>query len=90
MENQAPIYGPYVPRILFEILISERGCGRTYNKLMNYNMNILKDIKEKWENILDNNLLYDIIERAFRISTYENRSLSKIVSVQTTSQSYHY
>ena len=66
MENQAPIYGPYVLRILFEMGLSERGCGRTYNKLMNYNMNTLKDIKENWENILDNDLLYDIIERAFR------------------------
>ena len=46
MEKQPPIYGPYIPRIIFEMGISERGCGRSYNKLMNYNGNLLKDIKK--------------------------------------------
>ena len=29
--------GPHIPRLLFEIGISNKGCNRTYNKLMSYN-----------------------------------------------------
>ena len=70
IEKQSPIYGPYIPRIIFEMGIAEKGCGRIYNKLMNYNVNLLKDIKEKWENTLKNDLVYDIIEKAFKDITH--------------------
>ena len=62
----APIQGPYIPRILFEIGTSGKGCSKTYNKMMEYNSNLLKDIRNKWELTLNDTLRYDIIENAFK------------------------
>ena len=46
-------YGPHLPKILSEIRFSKKGCSRTYNILMNYNDNVIKEIKEKWERNLN-------------------------------------
>ena len=72
LEKQAPILVPYLPRILFEIGISAKCCSSTYNKLMTHSTNTLKDINEKWENVLNDDLSYDIIENAFREITIAN------------------
>ena len=37
--------GPHIPRLLFEIGINNKGCNRTYNKLMTYNANIIVEVK---------------------------------------------
>ena len=50
MEKQATIQGPRIPRLLYEIGMTQKGCGRVYNKLMNYGTGILIEVKNKWEN----------------------------------------
>ena len=69
--KEAVKFGPCLPRILFEIGINEKGCSRTYNKLMGYDMNILKQVNEKWEATLNEEIIYDTIEKSFKaITTY--------------------
>ena len=46
--------------------MAEKGCSRIYNKIMAYDGSLLKEIKEKWERMLNNNLTYDLIETAFK------------------------
>ena len=43
-----------------------KGCSRTYNNLMTYNGNVIKEVKEKWEHVLNENIEYRIIENAFK------------------------
>ena len=58
--------GPHIPRVLFEVGMAEKGCSRIYNKIMAHNGSLLKEIKEKWERTLNDNLTYEIIETAFK------------------------
>ena len=58
--------GPHLPRILFEIGINKKGCGRVYNKIINYSTGIIKEVKEKWERVLNETFSYNIIEIAFK------------------------
>ena len=57
--------GPYLPRILLEIGISEKGCNTTYNKLMTYNGNVIQEVKGKWKNVLNEEIQYATVEKAF-------------------------
>ena len=58
-------HGPFLPRILFEVGLAQKGCGRIYNRSMNYNGNIIKAVKEKWETVLNEGINYKTIEKAF-------------------------
>ena len=70
LRNENEIYikvsGPYLPRIMFEIGVNSKGCSRTYNNLMTYNGNIIKEVKEKWEQVINEDIEYRIIENAFK------------------------
>ena len=57
--------GPCIPRILFEIGLVEKGCDRTYNKRMGYNQNILIQVKNKWEQTLNEEIKMDNVEKSF-------------------------
>ena len=50
LRNEEEIYtklsGPYLPRIMFEIGTYGKGCSKTYNRLMSYNGNIIKEVKK--------------------------------------------
>ena len=72
IDRQAPTIGPHLPRILFEIGFAQKGCSRTYNKMMTYSTNILRDVKDKWEMTLNEDLSYNIIEDAFKEVTNMN------------------
>ena len=61
IENKKPLQGPQIPRLLFEIGTIQKGCGRVYNKLMNYNTGILIVVKNKWENALNEEVHYNTI-----------------------------
>ena len=65
IDRQAPTIGPHFPRILFVKGFAQKGCSRTYNKMMTYSTNILRDVKDKWEMTLNEDLSYNIIEDAF-------------------------
>ena len=70
--------GPHLPRILFEIGIGNKGCNRSYNKLMSYNTNIVSTVKEKWEETLNEEIPLNIIEKAFKnLSTMEENAYQK-------------
>ena len=55
------ISGPHLPKILSEIGLLNKGCSRIYNILMTYNGNVIKDVKEKWERTLNEEVGYTII-----------------------------
>ena len=57
--------GPCLPRILFEIGLVEKGCNGTYNKLMDYDQNILIQVKDKWEQTLNEEVKIDTVEKSF-------------------------
>ena len=57
--------GPHLPRVLFEIGIVGKGCNRSYNKLMDYNQNILIQVKNKWEETLNEEIKFDTVEKSF-------------------------
>ena len=59
------ITGPFLPRILFEVGIANKGCNRIYNKLMVYNSNIIIEVKNKWERVLNEEISYNSIENGF-------------------------
>ena len=81
--------GPHIPRVLFEVGMAEKGCSRIYNKIMAYNGSLLKEIKEKWECMLNDNLTYEIIETAFKkltkmkIGPYQKYSQFKLIHNRT-------
>ena len=56
---------PFLPRTLFEIGLTEKVCNRIYNRLMIYNGNILWEVKEKWETVLNEDIRYKTVEKAF-------------------------
>ena len=59
------MYGPYIPPLLFAIGYNTKGCARTYNLLMNYNNAIVTDIQANWEEILREEVPYQIIRKSF-------------------------
>ena len=65
-DDYVSIPGPTLPKILFEIGLNNKGCRRTYNKLMTYNGNIIQEVKEKWERTLNEEIDYTTIEKAFK------------------------
>ena len=48
-EGHNIIFGPYLPYIFLMIGYNQKGCAKTYNLLMDYNQNIITDIKNKWD-----------------------------------------
>ena len=70
--------GPQIPRILFEIGFAQKGCSRIYNNLMSYSTGILSEVKDKWENALNEYIPYNTIENVFkeisniRLGSYQN------------------
>ena len=77
-EKVAPIHGPQIPRVLFEIGMTQTGCGRVYNKLMDFDTGILTEVKNKWENTLNEEIPYKTIENAFKeISKIKTGSYQK-------------
>ena len=84
--------GPHIPRLLFEVGWAEKGCSTIYNKIMAYNGSLLKEIKEKWERTLNDNLTYEIIETAFKkltkmkIGPYQKYFQFKLMHNRTITQ----
>ena len=77
-EKVAPIQGPQIPRVLFKIGMTQTGCGRVYNKLMDFDTGILIEVKNKWENTLNEEIPYKTIENAFKeISKIKTGSYQK-------------
>ena len=65
VEYQDKEMGPFLPRILVETGLNIKGCSNIYNRLMTYNGNTL-GVKEKWEEILNEEMNYRTIETAFK------------------------
>ena len=61
--------GPHLPRIFFETGITQKGCSGTYKKLMDWDYNIIQDVKQKWEEVLNDDIPYLIVENAFKYVT---------------------
>ena len=64
-EKYSKFDGPHMPRILMEIGMTGKGCNTTYNKLMAYNGNVIQEVEEKWENVLNEEIQNDVVEKAF-------------------------
>ena len=57
--------GPRLPGILFYIGLTSKGCNKIYNRLMKYDGNIIKEVKDKWEERLNVDIRYETVEQAF-------------------------
>ena len=57
--------GPRLPGILFYIGLTSKGCNKTYNRLMKYDGNIIKEVKDKWDERLNEDIKYETVEQAF-------------------------
>ena len=60
------IIGPHFPRQLYEIGLTQTGCSGTYRKLMSFDYKIIQNVKQKWEEILNDEITYLTVENAFR------------------------
>ena len=61
-----PIIGPHLPRQLYEIGLAQTGCSGTYRRLMSYDYKIIQNVKQKWEEVLNDEITYLTVEKAFR------------------------
>ena len=66
IDKQNDINGPYLPYILFKIGYNTKGCAMTYNCLMNYNVNIITEVRHKWEDVLEEEIPHYIVETSFK------------------------
>ena len=57
--------GPRLHGILFYIGLTSKGCNKTYNRLMKYDGNVLKEVKDKWDKCLNEDIRYETVEQAF-------------------------
>ena len=48
--------GSRLPGILFYIGLTSKGCNKTYNRLMKYDGNVIKEVKEKWDEHLNEDI----------------------------------
>ena len=62
----SPIIGPHLPRQLYEIGLAQTGCSGTYGKLMSFDYKIIQNVKQKWEEVLNDEITYLTVEKAFR------------------------
>ena len=61
-----PIIGPHLPRQLYEIGLAQTGCSGTYRRLMSFDYKIIQNVKQKWEEVLNDEITYLTVEKAFR------------------------
>ena len=61
-----PTIGPHLPRQLWEIGLTQSSCNGTYRKLMGYDYKIIQNVKQKWEEVLNDDITYTTVENAFR------------------------
>ena len=66
INNNNNMYGPYLPHILFKIGYNGKGCAKTYNCLMNCNYNIITEVRNNWEQVLEEEIPHYIIEKSFK------------------------
>ena len=66
VQNSAPSIGPHLPRLLFEIGIGQSGCNSTYKKLLNCDYGIVQIVKQKWEEVLNEEVAYQTVENSFK------------------------
>ena len=67
MENRPVHPGPSLPRIFFEIGISQKGCSRTYNKLMEHDHHGIQEVKERWERVLNEDIVYATVKKVLML-----------------------
>ena len=58
-------YGLHIPYLLFKIGYGIKGCSKIYNTLMDFNDNVLIEVKTKWERILNEEVPYNVVKNAF-------------------------
>ena len=73
-----------VYHILFKIGYNIRGCAKTYKLLMHFNNNIVKETQNKWEESLNEEIPYHIVEKSF--IQIQRRLLHKIPTIQNITQ----
>ena len=66
IEKNTPIIGPHLLRISFEVGITQKGCCAIYKKLMSCDYKIIQNVKQKWEEVLNDDITYSTLETAFK------------------------
>ena len=54
------------PQNIIGIGLSTKGSNKTYNRLMNYDGNVIKEVTGKWETCPNEDIRYDTVEKAFK------------------------
>ena len=58
-------FGPFIPFLLFIIGYNQKGCAKTYKILMDFNHDVIIESKNKWENVLMEEISYKKMEKSF-------------------------
>ena len=59
---------PMLPEVLRIIQMNGKGCQDIYNIIQNKSDNIIPTLKEKWENLLNDDVCEDDIQNAFKVT----------------------
>ena len=65
IEKKSDMHGPYIPYMLFIIGFNMTGCAKIYNLLMDFDQNIIQQVQNKWEEILTEDISYQMVKKAF-------------------------
>ena len=60
------MHGPYLPYILFSIGYNTKCRAKIYDLLMDFDQSIIQQVQNKWEEILTEDIPYNMVRKAFR------------------------
>ena len=66
--HKVRVVGPILPIMLDKINLSVKGCNQIYRIIQKNSEQVINEVKEKWENILNDNISTEDIKSAFKIS----------------------
>ena len=62
------VVGPILPIMLDKINLSVKGCNQIYRIIQTNSEHVINEVKEKWENILNDDISIEEVKFAFKIS----------------------
>ena len=78
-------FGPTIPNIMVKIGLNTKGSSNIYNGLCAHGDNIIKEVQEKWSNVLNIDFPLSTVEIAFKnitkcpVSAYTKYILFKLL-----------
>ena len=66
--HKVRVVGPILPIMLDKINLSVKGCNQVYRIIQRISEQVINEVKEKWENILNDDISTEDMKFAFKIS----------------------